>query len=153
VARFAAEFMKRKLAEAATASKAGKSRKSKAKAAAAAAAAAAAPPAATRAAPAAGPPGYAASSSSAFPSLGTAAAPLPTKKDADWEKVRLGPGCLTCASSRCSNALFDSAGHALVAFWVQVPKTAGKKKKGKKLEASMLGFASGTDYALLEAPE
>jgi hypothetical protein len=35
---------------------------------------------------------------------------------------------------------------------LQVPKTAGKKKKGKKLEASLLGFASGTNYDLLEKP-
>jgi cell wall-associated NlpC family hydrolase len=119
VARFASEFMKRKLAEAAAA-KSGKSRKAKAKAAAAAATAAAPTPAAASR-PAAGPPGYA-PPEAAFPSLGaTAAKAQPAKKDADWEKV---------------------------------PKTAGgKKKKGKKLDGSMLGFASGTNYALLEQPE
>ena len=39
--------------------------------------------------------------------------------------------------------------------WFQVPKTVGgkKKKKGIKLEGAMLGFASGTNYALLEQPE
>ncbi len=37
----------------------------------------------------------------------------------------------------------------------QVPKTVGakKKKKGTKLDSNMLGFASGTNYALLEQPE
>ncbi|KAL4426106.1 hypothetical protein ABPG77_002692 [Micractinium sp. CCAP 211/92] len=121
VARFAAEFMKRKLAEAAAASKSSRSRKSKAKAAAAAQPAAA--PAAARAAaaaPAVGPPGYA-PPAAAFPALGSAAA-QPAKKDTDWEKV---------------------------------PKTVGakKKKKGTKLDSNMLGFASGTNYALLEQPE
>jgi hypothetical protein len=39
---------------------------------------------------------------------------------------------------------------------VQVPKAAGaakKKGKGKKLDTNMLGFASGTNYSLLEQPE
>ncbi len=36
---------------------------------------------------------------------------------------------------------------------LQVPKTAGgKKKKGKKLDTAMLGFSSGTNFALLEHP-
>lgn len=87
VARFAAEFMKRKLAEAAAASKSSRSRKSKAKAAAAAQPApAAARPAAP--APAVGPPGYA-PPAAAFPALGAAAA-QPVKKDTDWEKVGSG---------------------------------------------------------------
>lgn len=89
VSRFASEFMKRKLAEAAAA-KSGKSRKAKAKAAATVAAVAAPTPAAASRPAAAGPPGYA-PPEAAFPSLGAAAAKAqPAKKDADWEKASLG---------------------------------------------------------------
>lgn len=86
VARFAAEFMKRKLAEAAAASKSSRSRKSKAKAAAAAQPAAASS-AARAAAPAVGPPGYA-PPAPVFPALSAAAATAAYgKRDNDWEKV------------------------------------------------------------------
>lgn len=34
--------------------------------------------------------------------------------------------------------------------WSKMPK---KKKKGQKLDANMLGFATGTDYAALEKLE
>ena len=113
VATFAAEFMKRKLTEAAAAAGAGggkKSRKAKAKANATAAAAAAVAPA--PAAP-----------SAVFPALGAVPPPPPPaalgKSGTDWEKV---------------------------------PKTAGgkKKAKGKKVDAQLLGFNAGTNYAALE---
>ena len=121
VARFSAEFMRRKLAEAQAATASKKSRKSgKSKAAPAAAAAAAAPSA--RQQQAVGPPGYA-----------------PPPPPVASSKGKEGGG----------------GGAAAPADWEKVPKTAaGKKKaKGKKLDSTMLGFASGTNYSLLEQPE
>lgn len=95
VARFASEFMKRKLAEAAAA-KSGKSRKAKAKAAASAAAVAAPTPAAASRPAAAGPPGYA-PPEAAFPSLGAPAKVQPAKKDADWEKASEMGSCVVAS--------------------------------------------------------
>ena len=36
--------------------------------------------------------------------------------------------------------------------WEKIPKKGGKKGKGKKVDAALLGFETGTNYAVLERP-
>ncbi|GAB4819102.1 hypothetical protein N2152v2_006148 [Parachlorella kessleri] len=175
--RFSAEFMKRKLAEAAGAGKA-KSKKGKAKGSTAAAAASTgskasavpslagwATPAATTApgrsianAPAMPPPTLAPAQAAApvaapVPAPAAAAAVMPRYAGAASTAVRAAP---PAPSEFPTLGVVIGKGGKKDGDWEKIPKTAGgKKKKGKglKVDGTLLGFGTGTNYAVLETPE
>jgi hypothetical protein len=124
VSRFSTEFMKRKLMAVAGVGK--KTKKAKAKA------------------PASVPAGSLNVAQRQSRPAGAAAGPsVPAGRPAAAAFPALGAAASAEASKGDSTA------------WAKVPKTAPNKKKskGKKVDSQLLGFATGTNYSLLETPE